>query len=399
MTASQVQVPTRRFGATELAMPVFTCGGMRFQQSWEDQPWSEIRPESQRNLEATIQRALELGIRHIETARGYGTSEVQLGFVLEKIPREAYLLQTKVAPMTAEKFRETFATSLRNLRTEFVDLLSIHGINNRELLDLTLQRGGALEAARQIQREGRTRFVGFSTHAPLPIILEAIRTGEFAYINLHWYWIFQENEPAIAEAKKYDMGVFIISPNDKGGKLYAPSEKLRELCAPYHPMVFNNLFCLADERVHTLSIGAARPSDFEEHLQTVPLLGRAKEIAQEIDQKLQKQAIAELGEEWWRNYLEGVPEWEEIPGQVNVRVILRLWTLYRAFGMLDYAQMRYNLLGNASHWFPGRNAAEIDDQKIQKALQGSPFYGEIPGILREAHRLFFRAPTKRLGRD
>ncbi len=72
--------------------------------------------------------------------------------------------------------------------------------------------------------------------------------------------------PALEEAARRDMGVFIISPNDKGGKLYTPPKKLVDLCAPLTPMQFNDLYCLARPHVHTLSIGAARPTDFDEHL-------------------------------------------------------------------------------------------------------------------------------------
>ena len=61
----------RRFGRTELAMPVLSCGGMRYQFKWQDVAPAEIPQDNQANLEATIERALELGINHIETARGY----------------------------------------------------------------------------------------------------------------------------------------------------------------------------------------------------------------------------------------------------------------------------------------------------------------------------------------
>jgi uncharacterized protein len=59
----------RRFGRTELQMPVFSCGGMRYQFKWQDVAESEISDDNQRNLEATINRAVEVGINHIETAR------------------------------------------------------------------------------------------------------------------------------------------------------------------------------------------------------------------------------------------------------------------------------------------------------------------------------------------
>ena len=78
----------RRFGRTGLQMPVISCGGMRYQHKWQDVSPAEIPPANQANLEACIHRSLELGINHIETARGYGTSEMQLGWELPKLPRE-----------------------------------------------------------------------------------------------------------------------------------------------------------------------------------------------------------------------------------------------------------------------------------------------------------------------
>jgi predicted aldo/keto reductase-like oxidoreductase len=88
----------RRFGRTGLQMPVFSCGGMRYQHKWQDVAPTDIPAENQANLEACIHRALELGINHIETARGYGTSEMQLGRLLPALPREKLIVQTKVAP-------------------------------------------------------------------------------------------------------------------------------------------------------------------------------------------------------------------------------------------------------------------------------------------------------------
>ena len=257
----------RRFGRTEIQMPVFSCGGMRYQHKWDDINPEDVPEEGQRNLEATILRALELGINHIETARGYGSSEMQLGWILPRQAREKMIVQTKIAPFaTAEEFVETFETSMRYLKLDHVDLLSLHGINNAELLDWTLRKGGCLDAARRLQREGRCRHIGFSTHATADIILRTIGTGEFDYVNLHWYFVNDFNWPAVEAAAAQDMGMFIISPNDKGGMLYAPPAKLRDLCAPLTPMAFNDLYCLARPQIHTLSIGAARPEDFDAHI-------------------------------------------------------------------------------------------------------------------------------------
>src|SRR5437016_12755537 len=116
----------RRFGRTELAMPVFSCGGMRYQHKWQDVDPNDIPRANQENLEATIHRALELGINHIETARGYGTSEMQLGNVLPTLPRDKIIVQTKVVPMQKPAdFLKTFDQSMKYLKLDHVDLLSL----------------------------------------------------------------------------------------------------------------------------------------------------------------------------------------------------------------------------------------------------------------------------------
>ncbi|MGF1675066.1 MAG: aldo/keto reductase [Rivularia sp. (in: cyanobacteria)] len=390
----------RRFGRTELQMPVFSCGGMRYQYKWQDVPQEEIPRKNQENLEATINKSLEIGINHIETARGYGTSEVQLGQILPTFPREQLIIQTKVSPKAdAKEFENTLEQSLKNLRLDYIDLLGIHGINNTETLENTIRPGGCLEIARKFQAQGKIRFIGFSTHGSTDIIVEAIKTNQFDYVNLHWYYIKQDNWAAIEAATHHDMGVFIISPSDKGGRLYDPPEKLVKLCDPLSPMVFNDLFCLSHPQVHTLSLGAAKSTDFDEHLKTLDLLDQASEILPPILTRLEQEAIATLGEDWAKNWHVGLPKHEETPGNVNIPMILWLWNLGVAYNMKEYAKMRYNLLGSGGHWFPGNKASQINQLDLRSCLQNSPYADVIPSILAEADRILGSEEVKRLSQS
>ena len=389
----------RRFGRTELQMPVFSCGGMRYQFKWEDVPNYEIPADNQANLEATIRKAVEVGINHIETARGYGTSEMQLGKILPKFPREKLIVQTKINPKTdAKEFRETFEQSLKNLQLDYVDLLGLHGINHPESLDDSIRPGGCWEVAQQLRTEGKVRFIGFSTHGSTDMIVQTINTNLFDYVNLHWYYINQWNWTAIEAAKHHDMGVFIISPSDKGGLLYKPPQKLVNLCAPLSPMVFNDLFCLSHQEVHTLSLGAAKPEDFDEHLKTLELIDRASEILPPILARLEEEAIATLGEDWVKSWETNLPNFDQTPGEVNIRVILWLWNLAIAYDLVDYAKMRYNLLGNGGHWFPGNKADRLEELDLGQSLARNPYAHKIPQLLKQAHQLLAGEAVKRLSR-
>lgn len=371
----------RRFGKTELRFSLLSLGTMRF-----------ASPEA---AAAVITAAVDRGINHLETAPAYGPSERYVGQSLvslrdkpERLPAHI-ALTTKLTPtLTAEAVHRAIDGSLARLQVNCIDCLAIHGLNTQAHLDWV--EAHMLGAIAQAQRDGRVKHLGFSTHGPLAVILEAIATGAFAFVNLHYSYFFQRNAPAIAAAAEQDMGIFIISPGDKAGMLYTPPERLKSLCAPFDPLLLNYRWLLSDPRITTLSIGPAVPSELDWPLQIADLDGplTAEEQAA-IDQLTATQQSA-LGAERCAQCYQCLP----CPEAIQIPEVLRLRNLALAYGMTAYGQYRYGMFENAGHWFPGSRGDRCSD--CGDCLPRCPEQLNIPDLLRDTHRRLSGHKRRRL---
>ena len=399
-----MKIPCRRFGRTNLEIPVLSLGGMRFQKSWDQLDFSKISFDEQKKVEDILNLANKYGLNHIETAKFYGTSEVQLGMVFNKLNKIPKIIQTKIPPNRDPKiFERELMSSFEKLKVKKIDLLAIHGINTPEHLHQAVRDGGCIDILRNFQNENLIGSIGFSTHGESSLIEKAISTNLFDYVNLHWYFINQANSKVIDLANKYDLGVFIISPTDKGGHLHTPSKKMLELCSPLHPIVFNDLFCLSNNKVHTISIGAAKQEDFELHLEAVSLLPESNQHIPNIINRLKQEYINSLGSEWYYTWNRNLPRWQNTPGNINIPVLLWLSNLIDCLDLEGFARARYQLLGNGSHWFPGKNANLLDvdifESQLLKVLEGHAKPMKVIKKLRNLKEKFGGKSTQRLSKS
>ncbi len=374
----------RRFGKTERELSVITLGGMRFAHGW-DRPREELPQATIDNCRQCVQQALDVGINHFETAFGYVKSENVYGRVLTeelRVPRDRYHLMTKGAPKTADETKKLVEIELKALRTDHIDLYAYHGINNEEVYGTALAKGGPVETLLRLKEQGVLGDVGFSTHAPLAIIERAIQTKLFSFLNLHYYYFFQRNAPAVALAAEHDMGVFIISPNDKGGRLFDPPELLRQLTAPLLPHQWNARFCLSSPNVHTLTFGMNEPAHFEQMLGIFPVSAPLDAH----DSAVKAQLDARLALDAYSGY-EGY-ELAGDPSGIVIAEVLRLRRLWKCYDMLGYGRYRYNFLKSPDHWYPGAFATEDNLAKVDRSRL--PKDVDVVALLRETHRALYR---------
>ena len=370
----------RRFGKTEMLLSVFSLGAMRYMESAD-------------NAHQTISRALEVGINHIETAQGYGKSEEFIGKAMRNglsKQRDRFYLTTKISPTKdADSMRRQIEQSLKKLNVDYIDNFDIHGINLQEHLDLVTDPNGCMKAVREAVDQKMIGHVGFSTHAPLDVILNTINTDLFESINLHYYFFNQRNAAAVQLAHEKDMGVFIISPSDKGGMLYNPSEELAGISYPFTALYMCDRFLLSDPRVHTLSLGAANPAEIDSHQDAWDNDEPMSELEQAVLDCINRRYTILESDRCSQCY-ECLP----CPEDINIPEVLRLRNLAVSFDMVEFGKYRYKMFENAGHWFPGRKAIRCTD--CGDCLPRCPENLDIPSLLRDTHDRLNSGEGKRL---
>ena len=214
------KIVSRKLGNTGLELPVVSMGVMN-----ADNP----------NL---LKAAFDKGIVHFDTAHGYqrGRNEEMVGKVLKNMDRDSFIVSTKIPgnkfdkksgewkkKTDAEDFVEKFETSLERLQMDYVDILYFHARNNREeALEPDL-----LEAMIKLKEQGKTRFIGVSTHRNEPEVIQAAIDSKVYDIVLTAYNFRQDHYEkvgkAIENASKAGLGV--IAMKTQAGVYWDKKEK------------------------------------------------------------------------------------------------------------------------------------------------------------------------------
>lgn len=165
---------------------------------------------------------LEAGGNYIETAASYGDgeSETKIGKTVSH-RRSEYILATKTAERKMEGCLSSIERSLKNLNTDYIDLLLMHAVGKMDELKAILSPGGALEGALKAQKDGKIKFIGISMHGQADILIQALNEYNFDAVmtTINYYDRFNfpeiENE-LIPLANEKKSAIVLMKPLGDG---------------------------------------------------------------------------------------------------------------------------------------------------------------------------------------
>ena len=202
-------IPTRVLGRTGEKLTIIGEGGARFHLV----PFDEAK--------AVVRRAYDLGINYFDMARAYsdGHAEEVYGAVIPEFRKDIFLT-SKSGKRTREGAEADLETSLRNLRTDHLDLWQIHLVHNKKEAEQIFAPGGAMEAFEAAKKAGKVRYIGYTSCRDPQAHLEMLRHGErfdTALMPLHVADPVYSDSPlmsfektALPAARERGVGIFAI---------------------------------------------------------------------------------------------------------------------------------------------------------------------------------------------
>lgn len=184
-----------------------------------------------------IARAIENGVNYFDTAYGYhnGQSEVVMGKLLRKYPRDSYCLASKFPGYdlsNMNKVEEIFEEQLKKCGVEYFDFYLLHNVYEKNIDAYLNPEYGILEYLLQQKKAGRIRHLGFSAHARYETLEHFLKACgehmEFCQIQLNYLdWKLQDAKAKVELLNAYHMPVWVMEPL-RGGRLAQLSEENTE---------------------------------------------------------------------------------------------------------------------------------------------------------------------------
>jgi len=170
---------TVKLGVTNLEVSEVGFGGI------------PIIPLPENEAVSVVKYCFDLGITFFDTANMYLTSEEKIGSALQPV-RDKAVIASKTTQRDAKGAAAHIDNSLKQLKTDWIDIYQCHNVSNEEALQQILAPQGAYEALAKARDAGKIRFIGISSHS-IPTALEALQTGLFQTLQLPFNFI--ENDP------------------------------------------------------------------------------------------------------------------------------------------------------------------------------------------------------------
>jgi L-galactose dehydrogenase len=253
---------------------------------------SEFRQIDEQEGIRTVHKALDLGINFIDVAPYYGRTKAEsvLGRALKGIPRDRYYLETKVGRYDKDRFDFSAARvtasvdeSLARLGVDYVDVIQCHDIEFGDLDQIVHE---TLPALRELQGQGKVRFVGV-TGLPLKVFRYVLDRADLDAILSYCHYSL--NDTALLDLvpylKKKGVGIINASPlsmrllSNRGAPDWHPaSEKIRETCAKAAAFCREQgvdiaalalQFSVANPDIPTTLVGTANPAHIEEDVRCI----------------------------------------------------------------------------------------------------------------------------------
>ena len=187
----------RILGKTELKISRLGFGGI---------PIQKIDAEG---TKALIGELIEKGVNFIDTARGYTVSEEYLGYALEGV-RDKFVIATKSMARTKDAMAKDIDVSLKNLRTDYIDLYQIHNPGAKDLVQV-MAPGGALEALREAKAAGKIGHIGITLHS-VELFRQAIEFDFVETVMFPYNIVETQGEELIAQCAEKNIGFICMKP-------------------------------------------------------------------------------------------------------------------------------------------------------------------------------------------